>query len=282
MKTGLVLEGGAMRGLFSAGVMDVMLEQGFHFDGIVGVSAGAAFGCNYKSHQPGRTIRYNTRFCRDPRYCSLRSLLRTGDLFGAEFCYHTLPDQLDPFDAAAFARDPAAFHVVCTDVQTGKAVYHSCTQADHTCMEWIRASASMPLVSRVVRIGAQQLLDGGIADPIPLRYFEQMGFSRNVVILTQPENYRKGKSRALFLMRLLLARYPHLVDALSRRHLLYNDTLQHIRRQEQAGTVLVVRPDAPLPIGRIEHDASAMDRVYQLGRSAALARLSQLKVFLQP
>ena len=123
MKKGLVLEGGALRGLFSAGVMDVMMEHGIRFDGIIGVSAGAAFGCNYKSHQAGRAIRYNKRFAREWRYCSVRSLLQTGDLFGAEFAYHIVPTQYDVFDNATFERDPTEYYVVCSDVVTGNPVY---------------------------------------------------------------------------------------------------------------------------------------------------------------
>ena len=130
MKRGLVLEGGAMRGLFTAGVTDVMLERGVTYDGIVGVSAGAVFGCNYKSHQPGRVLRYNLRFCRDPRYCSVRSWAKTGDLYGADFCYRAIPDELDPFDRAAYAADPTDFWVVCTDADTGKPVYHNCLTGD--------------------------------------------------------------------------------------------------------------------------------------------------------
>lgn len=135
MKTGLVLEGGAMRGLFSAGVMDVLMEHQIAFDGAIGVSAGAAFGCNYKSRQPGRVIRYNTEYARDPRYCSLRSLFKTGDLFGADFCYHELPNKLDPFDTEAFQQNPMEFYVVCTDVLTGEAVYQKCGIADDECFE---------------------------------------------------------------------------------------------------------------------------------------------------
>ena len=150
MKRGLVLEGGGLRGLFTAGVLDVLMERGVKFDGIVGVSAGACFGCNYKSGQIGRVIRYNKRFARDPRYCSWKSLFTTGDLFGAEFCYRTLPMELDVFDAAAYEANPMEFHVVATDCATGKAVYRRLDKADARAFNWIRASASMPLVSRPV------------------------------------------------------------------------------------------------------------------------------------
>ena len=166
---GLVLEGGALRGLFTAGVLDVFMSNGIAFDGAIGVSAGACFGCNFKSGQIGRVIRYNRRFAKDPRYCSWSSLIRTGDLFNADFCYRELPMALDVFDAAAYAANPMAFYVVVTDCATGKPVYRRLDTADREAFEWIRASASMPLVSRPVRIGAGEYLDGGLSDGIPLR-----------------------------------------------------------------------------------------------------------------
>ena len=223
MKTGLVLEGGGMRGLFTAGVMDVMMEYGIRFDGIVGVSAGASFGCNYKSHQIGRVLRYNIRFKDDPRYMGLRSLLKTGNLVAAEFSYHTLPKELDVFDFDAYNADPAEFHVVCTDVLTGEPVYHRIDFMDDDGLEWIRASASMPLVSKPVNIDGKLLLDGGISDSIPLRYFQGQGFERNLVILTQPKGFYKKRTKLMPLFHLFSSRYPAIVQAMSRRHLMYNE-----------------------------------------------------------
>lgn len=280
MKKGLVLEGGAMRGLFTAGVIDVMMERGLRPDGIIGVSAGAAFGCNYKSHQPGRCIRYNTRFANDWRYCSLRSWIRTGDLFGGRFCYHELPRHLDRFDEAAFEADPMAFYVVCTDVWTGRAVYQQvsrCTEEDY---EWFRASASMPLVSRVVNIGVRQLLDGGISDSIPLAYFQQLGFDRNIVVETQPADYVKRRSRLLPLMRIGLRRYPELLRAMCSRPDMYNAQKAYVRQEEQAGRALVIRPDKPLPIGHISKDPAEMRRVYEIGRQMGLRRIEEIEQFM--
>ena len=281
MKTGLVLEGGAMRGLFSAGVMDVLMEHQIAFDGAIGVSAGAAFGCNYKSRQPGRVIRYNTEYARDPRYCSLRSLFKTGDLFGADFCYHELPNKLDPFDTEAFQQNPMEFYVVCTDVLTGEAVYQKCGIADDECFEWLRASASMPLVSRTVEIGGRRMLDGGIADSIPLRYFEQIGYNKILVILTQPEGYRKKKNKALPLIRLSFRQYPKMVEALEKRHKKYNDTLAYVKKSEREGAVLVLRPQESLSIGRVEHNPERMRQVYDCGRKVALQSLEQIEAFLR-
>ena len=280
MKTGLVLEGGGMRGLFSAGVMDVMLEHGIRFDGIVGVSAGATFGCNYKSHQLGRVLRYNVRFKDDPRYMGLRSLLRTGDLVGAEFSYHTLPNELDVFDFDTFINDPAEFHVVCTDVETGEPVYHRIDDMDDEGLDWIRASASMPLVSRPVSLGGHLLLDGGISDSIPLRYFQGQGFDRNVVILTQPKGFFKRRTKLMPLFHLFMRRYPAIVQAMSRRHLMYNDELSYLDEQERRGNILLICPQDTLPIGRTEQKEAKMRHVYGMGRQTGEDMIQTIKDFL--
>ena len=280
MKTGLVLEGGGMRGLFTAGVMDVMMEYGIRFDGIVGVSAGATFGCNYKSHQVGRVLRYNVRFKDDPRYMGIRSLLRTGDLVAAEFSYHTLPNELDVFDFEAYNRDPMEFHIVCTDALTGEPVYHRLDKMDDEGLDWIRASASMPLVSRPVSLDGRLLLDGGISDSIPLRYFQGQGFERNVVILTQPKGFYKRKTKLMPLFHLFMRRYPAIVKAMARRHLMYNDELSYLEEQEREGNILLIYPQDTLPIGRTEQDEAKMRRVYAMGRQAAEAMLPQIKRFI--
>ena len=281
MKRGLVLEGGAMRGMFTAGVTDVMMENGVEFDGLAGVSAGACFGCNYKSRQSGRAARYNIRYCRDPRYCGFRSLLKTGDIYGADFCYREIPESLDPFDYEAFRTNPMEFYVVCTDVSTGKAVYHRMDSAGAEEMDWMRASASMPLVSRPVSAGGMELLDGGISDSIPLRFFESIGYDRNVVVLTQPEGYAKQPNRALCLMRAGLRRYPRIVEAMARRHEMYNETLAYIRRRERAGAAFVIRPKAPLGVGHVEHDPRKLRAAYEYGRAAGRENLDRLRAFLK-
>ena len=212
MKKGLVLEGGAMRGLFTAGIIDVMMEAGVEPDGLIGVSAGAAFGCNYKSRQPGRAIRYNTRFAKDSRYSGLRSLIKSGDYFN---------------------------------------------------LEWLRASASMPLASKVVEVGGRKLLDGGVADSIPLEYFESIGYERNVVILTQPAEFVKEPNKLMPLMKIGLRKYPNMIEAMATRHLMYNRELEYVREAEREGRCLVIRPEGKIPIGHISHDPEEMRRVYE-------------------
>ena len=280
MKTGLVLEGGGMRGLFTAGVMDVLMEHGICFDGIVGVSAGATFGCNYKSQQPGRVLRYNIRFKGEPRYMGLRSLLRTGDLVGAEFSYHTMPNELDVLDRDTFRRDPTEFHVVCTDAETGQPVYHRIDDMDDVEADWIRASASMPIVSRPVSLDGRPLLDGGISDSIPLRYFEGLGFLRNVVVLTQPKGFYKQRTKLMPLFHLFMRRYPAIIRAMSRRRLMYNDELSYLEEQEQKGHIVIVYPQNTLPIGRTEQDETKMRRVYAMGRLKAEEMLPTVQTFL--
>ena len=281
MKKGLVLEGGAMRGLFTAGIIDVMMEAGVEPDGLVGVSAGAAFGCNYKSRQPGRAIRYNTRFAKDARYSGLKSFLTTGDYFNAQFGYHIVPYQYDLFDVAAFEQNPMEFIVVCTDVLTGQAVYHKMDRVDFDELEWLRASASMPLASKVVEVGGRKLLDGGVADSIPLAYFESIGYDRNVVILTQPEGYVKHRTKLMPLMRIGLRRYPEMIQAMDRRYLMYNRELEFVRQAEREGRCLVIRPDEKLPIGHISHDPEEMKRVYQIGREMGDRYIERIKAFYQ-
>lgn len=282
MKTGLVLEGGAMRGLFSAGVIDVLMEHGINFDGIVGVSAGAAFGCNMKSRQAGRAIRYNTKYAKDWRYCSLRSLITTGDIFGGEFCYHYLPKHLDIFDNEAFNNNPQEFFAVCTDVETGEPIYKRLMKADDECYEWIRASASMPLASKIVNINGRKVLDGGISDSIPLKFMQQQGYEKNIVVTTQPAGYVKEKNSFLPLMRLQLRRYPRFLDAVANRHEMYNAQLEYVAEQERQGKTLVLRPESALTIGHITHDADKMWETYNIGRALAEKRLEEIKEYVAP
>ena len=279
MKKGLVLEGGAMRGLWTAGVTDVMMEHDVWPDGLIGVSAGAAFGCNYKSRQVGRAIRYNTRFARDKRYSGLWSLLTSGDYFNAKFGYHVVPFDYDVFDTKAFEENPMQFIVVCTDVLTGQAVYHDMQHVSYEELEWLRASASMPLVSKVVEVEGHKLLDGGVSDSIPLSYFESIGYDRNVVILTQPLGYRKAPSKLMPLMRLSLRKYPQFVKAMSERYLMYNKQLDYVAQAEAEGRCLVIRPDEKIPIGHISHDAEQMRRVYEIGRQVGERYIEKIKEF---
>ena len=281
MKIGLVMEGGAMRGLFTAGVIDVLMENQITFDGAIGVSAGAAFGCNFKSRQIGRVIRYNTKYCRDPRYGSFRSLLKTGDIYSKEFAYGELPNVLDPFDTKAFSENPMEFYVVATNIETGLPVYHKCETGTGEDMDWIQASASMPLVSRPVEIGGKLLLDGGMSDSVPLAYFQSIGYQKNVVILTRPEDYRKKKNKLMPVIRVRMHQYPNMIETLAYRHIMYNDEIAYIRKQKEQGNTFIIEPREALHIGPVEHNPKELLRVYETGRKTAMEQLPALQAFLQ-
>ncbi len=280
MKRGLILEGGAMRGLFTAGVIDVLMENGIRFDGVIGVSAGAAFGCNYKSGQIGRVLRYNTRFCRDKRYSGFGVLLKTGNIFSTEFCYGEVPLKHDVFDFEAFGKDPSEFFVVATDLETGKAVYHKYDGFHDHGFDWIRASASMPLVSKIVEIDGQKLLDGGIADSIPVKFFESLGYDKNIVVLTQPNGYRKGKNKMMPFIKAKYKKYPNFVRTAKERYENYNETLDYIKEREDKGELLVLRPPYDLPVGKVEKDPENLKVAYNIGRETAQKRIEEIKKYM--
>jgi predicted patatin/cPLA2 family phospholipase len=281
IKRGLILEGGAMRGMFTAGVLDVFMENDIEFDGVIGVSAGATFGCNFISKQIGRTIRYNKKYCRDKRYCSMRSLLRTGDLFGEDLCYNKIPNELDPFDNDTFRKSDTEFYIVTTDIETGKAVYKKYDVDDPEALSWMRASASMPLASRIVTTGGRKMLDGGMADSIPIKAFENMGYNKNVVVLTQPKEYIKQKNSALPLIRMKYKKFPKLIEVMENRHIMYNETTDYIKEKELHGDLYVIRPEEPLNVGHIEHNALELEKAYQTGRKVAQKNLEKLKEYLK-
>lgn len=268
MKKGLVLEGGAMRGMFTCGVLDVLMEKNISFDGTVGVSAGATFGCNIKSHQIGRAYRYNKKYCSDPRYHSIRSLITTGDIYNVPFCYDELPYKLDKWDIDAFYESPMEFYCVATDIRTGKPVYHKCTADEKGDLKWIQASASMPIVSRPVEIDGGLYLDGGISDSIPLKFMQEKGYDDILVVETQPIDYVKGKQKFMPLVKWSLRKYPNMIKCMEDRYIMYNEEKRYIRQQELEGKIKVIRPLEPLNISAVEKDPAQIERVYKLGREA--------------
>lgn len=279
-KTGLVLEGGASRGIYTAGVLDVLLENDIYFDGCMGVSAGAVHGISYVSRQSGRSYCFSVKYCKDPRFMSLRSFLKTGDICGAKFCFYDIPDSLVPFAHESFENSTTEFYCVCTDVKTGEPVYHKCNHMRDGEVEWIRASSSMPMVSRNVEIDGQLLLDGGVADSIPFKKFIEMGYNKTVVVCTQHDGYRKEKESISKLMPLRYGKASPFVKTMQNRPAMYNTQLDDLKRAEQNGEVLVIRPSEPLHIGRVEHDPEVIRQVYLLGRSDAQKMIEKIKAFI--
>lgn len=278
MKTGLVLEGGGMRGIYTAGILDVFMENGIRFDGVIGVSAGAIHGCSYLSNQNGRSIRYYKTYCGDPRFMGWHSFLKTGDFVGVDFCYHELPEKLDVYDNEAFKRSGVPFWVVCTNVETGKAEYIRLTDMNAQ-IDYLRASASLPYFSRIVEIEGKKYLDGGCSDSIPVEAFQRMGYGKNVVILTRPVDYRK-KEELRALPGMIYRRYPEFAKVLRRRHLEYNQTAAKIKMLERSGSIFVIRPEKALEIGRLESNPEKVQEIYDLGRADAEKHLEQMKQWI--
>lgn len=279
MKTGLVLEGGAMRGIYTAGVLDIFMEENIHFDGVMGVSAGALHGCSFVSGQKGRSIRYYKNYRNDKHFMSIWNLIHTGEVVGKDFCYHEIPERLDPYDYEAFSKTDTAFYAVCTNLETGKAEYLRITDMMNQ-VDIMRASASMPYVSRIVSWEGKKLLDGGCADSIPVQQFKKMGYQKNVVVLTREEGFVK-KPETVKLAEIYYHRYPDFVETLKTRHEVYNRTLEEIRAMEKTGEVFVIRPSQKLTIGRMESDLEEIQKVYELGRKDAKAHMIRMKEWMQ-
>lgn len=280
-RSALVMEGGGMRGMFTCGVIDVFMENGIDFDMAVGVSAGVTFGCNIKSRQIRRPLNYTLAYRRDKRYSSLSSFLKTGDYFNVEFCYHEIPDKLDPFDHETFASNPMEFYVTATDCLTGKAVYHRCSDGKTLDTEWIRASASLPVLARPVEIDGGKYLDGGVSDSVPFEFAKSLGFDKRVLVLTKQKGYRKQKSKFLPFIKIACKKYPAIVEDMKVRHEVYNKQMEEIDLLEERGEIFVIRPPKPLDMKVTEKDTDKLKAAYEVGRETALSLLPALREYLR-
>lgn len=278
MKIGLVLEGGAMRGMFTAGVLDVLLDEQIAVDGAVTVSAGALFGINYPAKQRGRVLRYNLKYLHDKRYMGWHSLFTTGNVVNKAFAFYELPFTLDPFDQATFAASQIDFWVTLTNIETGEPEYVKITDA-FAQMEALRATSAMPMVSRVVEIEGKKYLDGGISDSIPLDKAMALGYDKIIVILTRPLDYRKKPSNN-WLFKLFYRNYPKLIGRWANRYAEYNQAVEKVIEMEKAGKIFVIRPSESLDISRLEKDLAKVQAMYDLGVKDGQAALSELKDYL--
>lgn len=278
MKTALVLEGGAMRGMFTAGVLDLLLAHNIQVDGIVSVSAGALFGVNYPSKQAGRVLRYNLNLIGNKNYMGLYSWLTTGNIVNKDFAFYQVPFYIDPFDQPTFAQSGTDFYVTVTNIETGQAEYLKINDVLQQ-MEAFRATSAMPLVSKIVELNGKKYLDGGIADSIPLTYCQSLGYDKIIVILTRPLDYRKTPINT-FLFKLFYKNYPHLISAIKNRHINYNQTVENIIKLNQQNEIFVIRPSKTLAIKRIEQDRQKIQAMYDLGMQDAQQSLPALQQYL--
>lgn len=276
---GLVLEGGGMRGVYTAGVLDFFLDNNIEFDNVYGVSAGAANACSYLSKQRGRALRVDVDYLEDKNYASVYSLIKTGDFFGAKMCYDTIPNKLNPFDYDEYSRFKGDFYATVTNCTTGKAEYKKVKDLKKE-MAYVRASCSLPLMAREVMINDKPYLDGGISDSIPILKARKDGNKKNVIILTRDITYRKKKNELMPLLKLRYRKYPEFIKTMARRHLVYNKTLDYIRKLEKSGKIFVIRPTRPVSIGRLEKDRDKLLALYEEGYKDAKANYGKLKEYL--
>lgn len=279
-EAGLVLEGGGMRGLYTAGVLDFFIEKKLAFSSCYGVSAGACHLASYMSGQRGRAYRISVDYLDDKNYCSAYSLLKTGDLFNVDMCYNQIPNELDPFDYEAAEKYPGRGVVVVTDIKSGQAKYVELKNMRRDLVA-IRASASLPLVSRNVEINGKMYLDGGMSDSIPIRKSLRDGNLKNIVVLTRPDGYRKKPTSNMAIMRAKYKDYPGVVRDMENRHIVYNKSLDFVKREEKAGRAFVFRPENLIKIERIEKDPKKLRFLYLQGYYDAATRYKEMKKFLE-
>ena len=277
-KTVFVLEGGAMRGLYSAGVLDVFMQNGINTDAIYGVSAGALFGINFKSKQIGRAIRYNLKYAHEKNYMGLYSLITTGNIMNEKFCFDRIVNELDKFDFDTFDSSPIDFYAVVTNVETGKAEHIKITDS-RAQLEVLRASGSMPFVSKIVEFNGSKYLDGAISDSIPLQKALDEGYGKIVVVLTRPEDYLKKKECLPY--NLFYRKYPNFVECGNKQFEMYNSTLELVKKCEEEGKIIVLRPSQNLKIARVEKNLDKLKAIYNLGVSDCTSKLDEIKKYLQ-
>lgn len=276
MKIGIVCEGGGMRGIYTSGVLQSFLDADFNADLLVGVSAGASNGVSYVSRQNGRCLRTNVDYVGNKKYKSIQNFIKTGSVFGWDYIFGEIPESLDPFDMEAFRANPCDFYVGATDVETGKCVYFGKEEISKG-FTVLRASCSMPLLATMIEFKGRKYMDGGIRDSIPIDKAIGEGCDLIIVILTRPRDYRKKTQRLRPLIRTVYRKYPNLIKSIELRHLVYNHTLERLKRMEEEGTVIVVAPDDSLPVGRMGSNRDNMMSAYQTGLEDGGEALNKIK-----
>lgn len=280
VRVGIVFEGGGLRGIFAAGVIDYLLDNGIIIKNVMGVSAGACHACSYVSGQRGRSYAVSTDYLEDKRYMSMRNLRTTGDLFGSEFIYHTIPEELYPLDNEYFLNSGISFRAVVTNCITGKAEYPEIKDLFKD-VDIVRASSSLPMFARMVDINGTPYMDGGISDSVPVKASEELGCARNIVVLTRPAGYRKKHERMMPVIKTKYHNYPEMTAALDNRYKVYNETMEYIDEGIGKGTILRIAPVKDLGIGRLEKDKNKLKLAYEEGYFVAEAMGEQIKQFLK-
>lgn len=279
-QAGLVLEGGGMKGVYTAGVLDFFLDKGIEFSSVYGVSAGACCMCSYLSKQRGRALDVNIDYLDSRKYCSVESLLTTGDLFNVDMCYHLIPDYLNPYDNETFEKYQGKAYSVATDIVTGRPEYFRIHDMRKD-IDKVRASASLPLVSRNVKIDGRYYLDGGISDAIPLQKSVMDGNRKNVVVMTKEIGFVRKPTTQLALIKARYFNYPKVAELMAERHINYNEQVAYIERQKAEGGAFVIRPKRKSNVGRVEKDVEKLKALYTEGYEDAAECYEALTAYLE-
>ncbi|HJF21933.1 patatin [Mammaliicoccus lentus] len=277
--TGLILEGGGMRSMYTAGVLDFFIKEDIYFEYNIGVSAGASMAASYISRQFRRNHRVTAKYIKDKRYLSLSNYIKRKELFGMDFVYHYIPTYLEPFDFEKFDQAEEKFVVVTTDCETGEAVYFDKNDTKGSLLTALEATSSLPLMANPVQYKGHTLLDGGIVDPIPIKKSIEEGYTKNVLILTRPKGYRKTSSRFSKVFR--MKAYPKVNHLMELRYKHYNKTLDWIEEEEDKGNIFVIRPTNTLAVDRVEKDPRKLDALYREGYADAEKIYKDLKEYVE-
>ncbi|WP_332694765.1 patatin-like phospholipase family protein [Halalkalibacter lacteus] len=280
-QTGLVLEGGGMRGLYTAGVLEYFMEQDLYFPYVIGVSAGACMAATYLSRQKGRNKKVNVDLVSDPRFLSFRNYIARREIFGMDFLFDLIPNQIVPYDFHTYLEGKEQFVVVATDCHTGKSTYYHKKEVGSDLLTVLRASSSLPFIARTVTYNGSELLDGGLSDPIPVKKAQQDGFKKNVIIMTKEARDRLQRSKWSRVMPVMCRKYPKVAPLLQERYKLYNDTLRYIESEKKKGSLYVLQPSKDIAVKRIEREQSKLLALFDLGYDDAKHHYDQLKEFIE-
>lgn len=278
-KIGLILEGGGMRGIYTAGVLDFLIDKNVEVDIVIGVSAGSCHACSYLSKQYKRAFNATVDYLDDKNYLSFNNLIKTGSIFGMDFMFNTIPNELNIYDYDTFNKSNTKFIAVSTNCETGKPEYFELTDLKKEII-YIQASCSIPMFANIVEVDNYKLVDGGVSDSIPIQYALNQGYKKNIVVLTRDSTYLKSKNKFTSVIKRKYKKYPKLITAIENRHINYNKSLEIINNLSQSGDVLVIRPNSPVKVSQVEKNIDKLTALYEQGYNDAKNSFSKILDFI--
>lgn len=278
-KIGLILEGGGMRGIYTAGVLDFLIEKSIKVDIVIGVSAGSCHACSYLSKQYKRAFNATVDYLDDKNYLSFNNLIKTGSIFGMDFMFNTIPNELNIYDYDTFNKSNTKFIAVSTNCETGKPEYFELKDLKKEII-YIQASCSIPMFANIVEVDNYKLVDGGVSDSIPIEYALNQGYKKNIVVLTRDSTYLKSKNKFTSVIKRKYKKYPNLITAIENRHLNYNKSLEIVNNLSQSGDALVIRPNSPVKVSQVEKNVDKLTALYEQGYNDSKNSFSKILDFI--